>query len=306
MMITPFLQKRHWPVVAVIAVVLSFAPSRSRAQMNPFNMRSEFGAHMNFESAKSFANHASAKWNRYNQALAAAGGKDMMFRFELGGGIILTDASIKFSLRTIHGNEITHDTSLAFTGKPVENGYHIAWASGYPLATLSDNAALILTYGMSYDNLKWAIPKMTIDGRETEFNFSSNTIGVPLYLDYKWGAEAMLDISKRLCFTAGAGALPAYSLTVGDNTDNSSRFTVRPSARIEAGLATKFISFKLQATAILGDVKFVSGTDILRDVDYYAGLSENYDIRIQGHSQFIFSLVLLATTTSWQYKPWFR
>jgi hypothetical protein len=305
-MITPFRQKRHLLAVATIAVVLCSAPVCSRAQSNPFNMRSEFGAHMNFESARDFASHANAKWNRYNQALAAAGGKDVMFRFELAGGIILTDASIKFALRSIDHNEITHDTSLAFTGKPVENGYHVAWASGYPLATLSDNAALILTYGMSFDNLKWAIPKMTIDGRETEFNFSSNTIGIPLYLDYKWGAEAMLDISKHICFTAGAGALPAYSLTVGDNKDNSGLFTVRPTARVEAGLATKFISFKLQATAILGNMNFVDRADVIRDIDRYAGLSENYDIRIKGHSQFIFSLVLLATTTSWQYKPWFR
>lgn len=182
----------------------------------------------------------------------------------------------------------------------------MAWASGYPLATLGDNSALLFTYGMSYDGLKWAIPKMTIDSEETEFEFSSNTIGVPLFLDYKYGAEAMLDISKHICFTAGAGAVPAYTLTVGDNENNPHPFSVRPAARVEVGLATKFISFKLQAMALMGKMKFADETESVRDKVYLDPRLENFDLRIEGHTQFIFSLVLMATTVSWQYKPWFR
>jgi hypothetical protein len=307
MITLPLFQKQYLLPSVLMAIVFFSWPIFTRAQMNPYNLSGNTSSYLSFSAASDFANRTSARWARYNQALAAAGGKDVMFRSELAGGIILTSASVEFALRTINHNEITHDTSLKFkNAKPLENAVHVAWASGYPLATLSDDAALILSYGVSYDNLKWAIPKMTIEGRETEFEFSSNTIGIPLYIDYKWGAEALLDIEKRFCLTAGAGVIPAYSLTVGDNKGNDGRFTVRPSARVEAGLATRFISFKLQATGVLGNVNFLNKTDLFRDVDYFGGIAENYDIRVQGHSQFIISLVLMTTTTSWQYKPWFR
>jgi hypothetical protein len=284
---------------------LCFSPN-TQAQFNPFSIHTNTSAHLHYGFGTSAANRAQAKWARYNQALAASGGKDLMFRFELGGGIIMTDAVVDFSLRTINKGEVTHDTSMNYTGKPVENGYRVAWGSGRPLATLSEDAALLLSYGMSFDNVKWAIPKMTIEGRETFFDFSTNTIGIPLYIDYKQGAEAMLDIEKRICLTAGAGVLPAYTLTVGDNKGNDGRFSVRPTARVEAGLATKIISFKLQATGVFGNLNFLNKSDLTRDVDYLGGISENYDIRLRGHSQFIISLVILATTQTWQYKPWFR
>ena len=163
-----------------------------------------------------------------------------------------------------------------------------------------------MSYGLSYDNLHWAIPTFTSEGRQREFSFVSSTIGTPVYLDYKWGAEALLDISKHFCFTAGAGALPAYTFTYGDNKGKDKYFSLRPTARVELGLSTKFISFKLQAMGVLGNMKFVNQTNLARDVDYYAGLSENYDIRITGHSQFMVSLVLMSSTSSWQYRPWFR
>jgi hypothetical protein len=306
LMSMPLLKKQHLLAVSAIAVLSCFNAFSAAAQANPYSLSGNTSSHLSFSSAVGAANRLNARWARYNMALAAAGGKDVMFRSELSGGIILTSASIEFALRTSNNNEITHDTSLKFTGRPAEKGYHVAWASGYPLATLSDDAAVILTYGVSYDNLKWAMPKMTIEGRETQFDFFSNTIGIPLYLDYKWGAEALLDISKHICLTAGAGAVPAYTLTVGDNKGNDGRFTVRPSARVEAGLATKFISFKVQATALMGNVAFLNKHDLSRDIDYFGGIAEDYDIRVQGHNQFILSLVLMTTTTSWQYKPWFR
>jgi hypothetical protein len=298
-MITPPPSQKHYLLAfTLIALVLFAKPFCTIAQVNPYSMAGNTTSYLSFGFASSAANRANARWARYNQALAAAGGKDLMFRSELAGGYIFTTASVNFSLRTINHNEITHDTSLNFAGKPVENGIHVAWASGYPLATLSDDAALILSYGVSYDGLKWAIPKMTIEGRETIFEFSSNTIGIPLYIDYKWGAEALLDISKHICLTAGAGALPAYALTVGDNKGNDGHFTIRPTVRAETGLATKFISFKLQAAGVFGNVNFLNKKDLTRDVDYLGGIAENYDIKVQGHSQFIISLVLMTTTTS--------
>lgn len=109
-MFTRILQKRL--AFALMAAVACPLPNIAQAQINPFNMGSEFGAHMNFNSARDFANHATQRWNRYNQQLAASGGKEMMFRFELGAGIIVTDADIKFSLRSFHDHEIVHDTTL--------------------------------------------------------------------------------------------------------------------------------------------------------------------------------------------------
>jgi hypothetical protein len=306
LMLTSLLPKQYWLAFTVIGALLCSTATGTQAQINPFSIHTNTSAHLNYGFGTGAANRAQARWARYNQALAASGGKDLMFRFELGGGIIMTKASVDFSLRTIHNSEVTHDTSMSYVGKPVENGYRVAWGSGRPLATLSEDAALMLSYGMSYDNVKWAIPKMTIEGREPEFNFSTNTIGIPLYLDYKQGAEAMLDIEKRICLTVGAGVLPAYTLTVGDNKGNDGMFTVRPTARVEAGLATKIISFKLQATGVFGNMNYLNKSDLARDVVYLSGNKENYDIRLQGHSQFIISLVILATTQSWQYKPWFR
>ena len=305
-MISKALRKQNWLSILIIAVLLCSVPHAIRAQPNPFNMNSQFSAHMSYDWARDFYRRANSRFSQYNQAKAAADGKDLLFRNELAVGVILTKASFKFALRNMHSGDITSDTSMAFIRKPSETGFHLNFGSGYPLATLSEDAALILSYGLSYDQLKWAIPLFILEGREKDFSFVSNTLGTPLYVDYKWGSEAMLDISKRICFTTGAGILPAYTLTVGDNKNNETYFSLRPTARVEFGLTTKFISFKLQAMGLLGNMNYVDQTDLSRDIDYYAGLKENYDIRIKGKSQFIFSLVLMSMTTSWQNDPWFR
>jgi hypothetical protein len=225
-------------------------------------------------------------------------GKEMARRSEFGAGMIITSASFNFNYLAI-ADTLVADTSMSFNAKPSKFAYRLRWGSGRSLATFNGRSALVLSYGLSYDYLQWGIPELIVDSMKRQFSFFSHTFGSELFFDYKTGAEATLDPDKRLSFNIGAGVLPAYTRTNGDNNSKKLLFTMRPAVRAELGFATSYINFKVQAMGIWGNVTYVNATAVTRMVNADKGLSESYDVQIKGKSQFVLSLVLSPGTRFW-------
>lgn len=264
----PSIRVLSQPSLVITAILFSFLPDFAVAQRSGFNAEKQ------------------------------AFGDEFVSRMEFGGGLITTSASFQFDYLAID-TSLAKDTSMSFTDNPTKIAYRLHWGSGRSLSSFGNKSALVLSFGLSYEYLQWAIPEFEVRGRKRQFNFFSHTFGSEIFFDYKTGAEATLDPEKRVSLNLGAGILPAVTRTNGDNNSKKLLFTMRPAIRAEFGFVTNLVNVKLQAMGIWGNVTYVNAKNINRYIDPDAGLSETYDIEIKGQSQFVLSVILGRGSGYW-------
>jgi hypothetical protein len=175
-------------------------------------------------------------------------------------------------------------------------------SSGYPIATLGDNAALLFSYGVGVHIIDWTQDDFNVFGTAHSYSVTSMSIGAPFSLDYKSGAEALLDRSKRMCFTFGIGMQPTAIFASAGTQATSINFSILPTAKIEYGIATRIATFKLRATGFLGSPQYLNVEKIQQPFQYQTF----YDITVKGKSQFAIALVIMPMAGKWEDAAWFR
>jgi hypothetical protein len=244
----------------------------------------------------------------YNRAKEAGRNMNGVLRNELEFGIVFAQAdyslhyytNVDWWKKAYQEPPTIIDTTIKTKIHP-NWAYRIASGSGYPFVTLSDNAAILFSYGAAIEFADWTQPATKIDGETREFGMKTVTGAVPLTIDFKTGSEAMLDISKGTCFSFGAGIQP-YETFNTNYLDASHRFGLQPMARAEFGFATRLVAVKLRVAGFLGNRTYIK-----YDNTHYAGdFSHTQDLTVKSPSQFTFSLVVMPLARHWENNAWYR
>ncbi len=184
----------------------------------------------------------------YNLAKAAGKNLTYFYRMENSVGYTLAPGTFEhhyYRTSTAPEGGIVFDTAYTLTGVG-KGGIYITNTSGFPLMTLSRSSAVIVTYGASLRLNRFVTPVMKFDGLETVYKVKTTDMGGILTLDYKSGAEAMLDRGLRTCFTFGAGIEPTWFQAEIRPTDGSDQLVVLPLLKAEFGLAFAKTALKLR------------------------------------------------------------
>lgn len=92
-------------------------------------------------------------------------------------------------------------------------------------------------------------------------------LALPVGASFKYGSDALMDKSERLCYSFGAGVYPSMDLTVYREVGGFN-FHVRPYIKAEAGIFAG-ICMKLRATYIMGNIDYISfGRDNPGDIEH--------------------------------------
>jgi hypothetical protein len=287
----------------VTALIFSSLAGKANAQMmNPYSMATQTAAYNSFEFMNDMIRHTQQQMLLNNRAKDAADGQTGMLRSEFSGGIIITNADYRLNYRvTASYNENDNfDTTISATVKPT-SALHFGWQGGYPLATLGGNSALLLGFGINYSFFSWKQPEFDVMGDKKALDFKSTAAGFPFTLDYKIGAEALLDRSKRTCLTIGLGVQPSVSFAKADGKSTDTYFSMLPAGKVEFGFATSFAAFKLRATGLLRKQQYMNFTDV-HDGSY----NHIYDVSVKGNSQIILALVIMPFASKWEDAAWYR
>ena len=167
-----------------------------------------------------------------------------------------------------------------------------------PVAKMGDNSRLAIAFGFMYGVALWESGSFSYQsssqtGTTTEGSGSAD-IGVPIGLDYKFGADALRDKSQRFCATIGMGVYPSFTLTAY-NGDAQAKSHVLPYIKGEVGIFAG-ICMKLRAQFNFGDIKYI---------DY--GSETNYGsshTSLKGKSSLSLGLVLMPFSWKWNRSQW--
>lgn len=237
----------------------------------------------------------------YNKAKEAGKNLTHLLRDELGAGLIFTTGTYRYHYyeNDYRTEEPVRDTGFSLNVRP-KSAFQVVETSGFPLATLSNDAALLLTYGLSFHFIDWTQPDFNVYGQDRSYGITSICAGVPLSLDYKSGAEALLDRSKRTCFTIGAGVQPMAVYTTIGNRGSETHFKMCPMAKIEFGFATKVTAIKLRASGYLGNFNYFGSDNVPEGYDNWRHAA----ITIDGKSQLAVALILMPLASKWEDSGW--
>jgi hypothetical protein len=162
--------------------------------------------------------------------------------------------------------------------------------TGFPISQYGQNAGIILTYGVDVRFTRYDIDPLKMGNFTTNFIFSNMDFGVPLSLDFKSGGEAILDKSKRFCFTLGAGLEPLWISGHMNLQYSYHKLRMMPFAKAEVGFMTNFAGFKLRASYLMGSYTQFQADDVL----------DGSEVRISNDNQFCISLVILDMVRQWE------
>lgn len=304
-----FLKNMFRPRTYIILILLFHVNSNAVAQSNPYNISTQRGAYFNFEDSKAAMRRAmesASQLSRFNRAKDAGNNKNAQLRNEYFFGYALTNAeySMKYHIPddARYANNNPMDTGMTASVTP-KSAYYFGGGSSYPLATVSNNGALTLSVGLGYNFLKWKMADVAIQGDTLPFEVKSIAVSLPFTIDFKNGAEAMLDRSKRTCFTIGFGVQPTVNLAQVNNSGNGMAgfFKLLPAAKIEFGMATSFATFKLRATGLLGEQRYADFTGTRGHA-----ATHSYDLSLTGSNQIVVALVIMPFTSQWENNEWYR
>lgn len=289
----------------VLTIIFTAAISKLKAQNNPYNMQTQFSAYMHYQNYQDMVNRKMREMQQsmmFNRAKDAGEGKNGYYRNEIGVGMVYARADYNLKYHAFEfglDSNYTADTAFSMTVSP-KYAINISVGSGYPLATLSENSALVIGYSINYTYFKWEQPELNLLGKERKLNIKSYQLSVPITLDYKSGADAMLDVGKRNCFTIGLGVQPTYISATAESENPDSHFAILPTAKVEFGFASRFCAFKLRATGNMGKFNYMSFANI------HDQPRQSYDLSISGTNQILLSLIIMPFASQWENDAWYR
>jgi hypothetical protein len=238
----------------------------------------------NLPSRRNFQN-----WNYmadYNKARAAGHGVNYYLRSEIAIGYV--SCPITLTQRN-YGIAYEFDTTMSRSLKatfPIQ----VCATSGYPLRNMSDNAALIFTYGVNAHITVFEEGGVKMLNTTYGAKFTNFDLGVPLSIDYKSGAEANLDPNKSSCFTLGVGLEPVWLDGFIANISYS-KISLKPFIKAEYGMLLGSIVLKLRGTMFLGKYTYFDRFE--EDSDQAS------EVRIAGQNPMVLSLVINTMAGHW-------
>jgi hypothetical protein len=174
-----------------------------------------------------------------------------------------------FKYRAQSYNEKTSNlVDTSFT-KRITSKFGYGGSTGYywNLFHLGPKSRLALTLTFQYNAFFWDgdVFDYSADKNNTvttSIETSAGTVtaatieeALPIGLDYKWGSDAMMNKSEKLCYSFGLGVYPSMDGTIYHGTSTMG-FHARPYLKAEAGIFAG-ICMKLRLTYLMGGINYI-------------------------------------------------
>lgn len=131
------------------------------------------------------------------------------------------------------------------------------------------------------------------------FDGASFTAAGIFTLDFKFGADAMMDKQYRWGWTIGGGAMPSMSATTAEGLDADLKFGIQPVVKGEVAFRGPIVA-KLRLQYSMGNITFLDKTG-----DGFApGTSQQ--TQIIGKSNFTVSIILLPLSFMYKTSNWYN
>ncbi|RYD55812.1 MAG: hypothetical protein EOP56_14710 [Sphingobacteriales bacterium] len=233
-------------------------------------------------------------------------------RYEMGPSMVFANANLQLTYTLQKKNGEIEDGKLETPIKSKLKGGLNTWGvigtSSAKLMEMGEDKILAFGYGGMFNFISWEVgPLEGADVLPNAVLFTAPTgektlgrsavsmhVGVPLSLDYKVGADAILDRGRGMCFTAGAGLYPYVMLSAwGTFEDVTAK--AAPFAKIELGYVLG-IAFKVRATVI-------SGLTYMSERPPVQGVS-NLRVEMKGKPELNLSLLIMPFSYQWEKNRW--
>jgi hypothetical protein len=183
--------------------------------------------------------------------------------------------------------------------------------SGFRLAKFKANRTMVLAIGVQanliqWDHFGWNFNPLSSGWQRTEIEGTSLQFGLPIGLDFKFGAEAELHNAIKNGASIGFGIIPQYTMTTDmpftgfDNTTLS----YNPYIRAEVGLFGA-VGVKLRGQVVIGTSPIIKSEDALaQSIEKPSPFIKQYDVIIDVPAHYSLSLILQPFAFTWGKENW--
>lgn len=235
-------------------------------------------------------------------------------RYEMGYNYSIATARYKSTESIVEPNTGKVFNSVQDKMVTSKLGYGGFVGTSIPLKQTGQSTALHLGIGFNYNIYMWDYEVPMFDNfyydesgnpigtnYSKTFGISSMTahMALPISADFKFGAEATLDRSKRWTGTLGLGVYPNGNLTM-DFNDVGYGFGVSPFAKAEIGIKAGII-MKLRATYIYGNIPYFSTQANMFGISEMTAKSE-----LIGQHNINFSFIIMPFSWTWDMGGWWN
>lgn len=128
-------------------------------------------------------------------------------------------------------------------------GIHLNTSSDHLLFRLGGNSIITLSHGALAQYITWHMPEIglitTVNGKKG--HLAALNFGLPITLDYKWGADVDWNPDVKACFAVGGGVVPQLNSGFFEMQNTSFRGTIVPMVYASAGFYAG-VCFKVRAS----------------------------------------------------------
>lgn len=219
-------------------------------------------------------------------------------RFYIGVLYPFASISVKEHFTEYTGN--IYDTTITRTVKNAPSfGAYIG--NFYPLAYIGENSGcLVLSTEIMGSYTSWNVKAVnftngSVGGHDNSYT-TSIAASLPIALEYKYGADGILDKYKRFMFSLGVGGAPtAYSNTY---VKSSTSFQFTPFIKAEIGFFAG-IGMKLRGTFQFGQLTYASWAAANRFVPAWQG-GDNTTTSVTGKPAYTVSFIVFPFSGRWR------
>lgn len=221
-------------------------------------------------------------------------------RIEIGYSFCMTAATYTYHATTFDESTISLVDTTYREKIRTKGGFGATVGTYFPIAPIGDKGALAISLSFMYNALLWEGSSFSYESNSETGTTSSGSgtveMALPVGVDYKFGCDALLDKSKRFCYTVGAGAYPSLTATVYKDNAGAG-FHVLPYLKAEVGVFAG-ICMKVRATYAFGTLKYINYNEDYGNVQSQTSL--------KGKSALTLSLILMPFSWKWEKQDWWR
>lgn len=221
-------------------------------------------------------------------------------KIEIGYSFCMSSANYTFHATTFNENTVSLVDTLYREKIRTKGGFGATVGTYFPVAPLGEKGCMAISLAYMYNALLWEGSSFSYSSNSQTGTTSSGSgtveMALPVGVDYKFGCDALLDKSKRFCYTLGAGVYPSLTATVYKDYAGAG-FHVLPYLKGEVGIFAG-ICMKVRATYAFGNIKYINFNE-----NYGNGQSET---TLKGKSALTLSLILMPFSWKWERQDWWR
>lgn len=230
----------------------------------------------------------------------AQGFPKSMQRTEVGYSFCMTSATYTYHATTFDESTISLIDTTYREKIRTKGGFGGTIGTFFPVAPIGQKGTLAISLSYLYNALLWEGTSFSYESNSQTGTTSSGSgtieMALPVGVDYKFGCDALLDKSKRFCYTVGAGAYPSLTATVYKDNAGAG-FHVLPYLKGEVGVFAG-ICFKVRALYTFGNIKYINFNEDYANVQSQTSL--------KGKSALTLSLILMPFSWKWDKQDWWR